>query len=101
QLNGSLGYRPGAGFRPMRATLVRASEDIGKMAAEYVHSAHFSRVKGMLGRLMRSIANSDSSNEADLLSYLLFDGEFAGRLIELGRADAKARHSALCKFFAD
>ena len=55
----------------------------------------------MLGRLMRGIADSDSSNEADLLSYLLFDGAFAGQLIELGRADAKARHSALVKFFSE
>ena len=54
--------------------LVRASEDIGKMASEYVQSAHFSRVGGFLGGLMRRIAESDSSNEADLLSYLLFDG---------------------------
>lgn len=99
KLNGELGYAKGAGFRPMRATLVRASEDIGKMAAEYVHSASFARVKGMVGRLMRSIAASESSNEADLLSYLLFDGEFAGQLIDLGRADAKKRHDALCKFF--
>ncbi len=100
-LNQALGYKPGSGLRPMRATLVRASEDIGKMAAEYVHSAHFTHVKGMLGRLMRGIADSDSSNEADLLSYLLFDGAFAGQLIELGRADAKARHSALVKFFSE
>ena len=100
-LNRELGYKPGTGLRPMRATLVRASEDIGKMAAEYVHSAPFARVKGVLGRLMRSIADSDSSNEADLLSYLLFDGAFAGQLIDLGRADAKARHGALVKFFSD
>ena len=100
-LNHALGYKPGTGLRPMRATLVRASEDIGKMAAEYVHSTNFVHVKGMLGRLMRSIADSDSSNEADLLSYLLFDGAFAGQLIDLGRADAKARHGALVKFFSD
>jgi hypothetical protein len=32
-----------------------------------------------------------------LLSYLLFDGEFAGQLIEIGRADARAHHDALCQ----
>jgi NTE family protein len=88
------------GLRTMQATLVRASQDIGKMASEYVQSAHFSRVGGFLGGLMRRIAESDSSNEADLLSYLLFDGPFAGQLIDLGRADAAAQHDDLCKFFS-
>ncbi len=89
------------GLRTMHATLVRASQDIGKMASEYVQSAHFSRVGGFLGGIMRRIAESDSSNEADLLSYLLFDGPFAGQLIELGRQDAAAQHDDLCKFFAE
>lgn len=100
QLNGALGYPEGLGFRPMRATMVRASEDIGTMAADYVKSPRFSRVQGVPGRLMRRIAASDSSNEADLLSYLLFDGPFALDLIELGRNDAKKRHEALCRFFS-
>ncbi|MEO7109940.1 MAG: patatin-like phospholipase family protein [Polyangiaceae bacterium] len=102
KLNQELGYSvsEGRGLRTMRATLVRASQDIGKMASEYVQSAHFSRVGGFLGGLMRRIAESDSSNEADLLSYLLFDGPFAGQLIELGRQDAAAQHDDLCKFFS-
>ncbi len=99
-LNHALGYSKGLGFRPMRATMVRASEDIGMMASTYVKSARFSRVHGMVGRLMRRIAASDSSNEADLLSYLLFDGPFALDLIELGRNDAKKRHEALCRVFS-
>lgn len=99
-LNRELGHVGGRGLRTMNATLVRASQDIGKMASEYVQSAHFSRVGGFLGGLMRRIAESDSSNEADLLSYLLFDGPFAGQLIELGRQDAAKQHDALCKFFS-
>jgi hypothetical protein len=31
----------------------------------------------------------------------IFDGEFAAQLIELGRADARARHYELCAPFAD
>jgi NTE family protein len=100
KLNLELGYSEGRGLRTMHATLVRASQDIGKMASEYVQSAHFSRVGGFLGGIMRRIAESDSSNEADLLSYLLFDGPFAGQLIDLGREDAAAQHDDLCKFFA-
>lgn len=99
-LNKELGFPSGQGLRPMRALLVRASQDIGRMAADFVRSTAFARVGGLTGRLMRRIAEPDSRNEADLLSYLLFDGEFAGQLIELGRADAAARHEELCQFFA-
>jgi len=48
---------------------------------------------------MRQLAEGGATRDADLVSYLLFDGEFAGRLVELGRADAKARHAELCAFF--
>jgi NTE family protein len=98
-LNHELGFHDGQGLRRMAALLVRASQDIGKMAADYVRRPAFAKVGGMAGRLMRRLAEPDSRNEADLLSYLLFDGGFAGELIELGRADARARHDELCAFF--
>ncbi len=99
-LNVEMGFPKGQGLRPMGALLVRASRDIGKMAAEFVRSPAFEKVGGITGRLMRRIAEPDSQNEADLLSYLLFDGDFAGQLIDLGRDDAKERHEELCRFFA-
>ena len=58
------------------------------------------RASGMVGRLLRRIGEWDARGEADLLSYLLFDGAFAAQLIELGRRDARARHDELCAFFA-
>ncbi|MEO7592151.1 MAG: patatin-like phospholipase family protein [Byssovorax sp.] len=100
-LNREMGFPEGHGLHPMRALLVRASEDIGRMAAEFVRSSAFARIGGVSGGLMRRLAEPDSRNEADLLSYLLFDGTFAGQLIEVGRADARARHEELCAFFAD
>lgn len=100
ELNRELGHPPGWGMRPMRSMLIRASQDIGRLCAEFVRSAAFhGRVGGMLGRAMRRLAEGDEKNEADLLSYVLFDGEFAGQLIELGRIDARARHEELCRFF--
>jgi NTE family protein len=98
-LNREMGFPAGQGMRPMRALLVRASQDIGRMAAEFVRSPLFTN-GGLAGRLIRRLAEPESRNEADLLSYLLFDGAFAGQLIELGRADARARHAELCAFFA-
>jgi NTE family protein len=39
--------------------------------------------------------------EADLLSYLLFDGEFAAEIMALGESDARARSDELCELFED
>ncbi len=99
-LNREMGFPPGKGLRPMKAMLIRASEDIGKLAAAHVRSPAFAKIGGVQGRLMRRLAEPESRNEADLLSYLLFDGTFCGELIELGRKDARARHEELCAFFA-
>ncbi|MFO0640206.1 MAG: patatin-like phospholipase family protein [Polyangiaceae bacterium] len=99
-LNRALGYADGQGMKKLDALLLRSSVDIGAMAADFVHSPAFSRVRGVTGRLLRHVAGrGHAKNEDDLLSYLLFDGEFAGRLIEVGRADARARHDELCAFF--
>lgn len=100
ELNRELGHPAGWGIRPMRSMLIRASQDVGRLCAEFVRSPAFhGKVGGMLGRAMRRLAEGDEKNEADLLSYVLFDGEFAGQLIELGRIDARARHDELCRFF--
>jgi NTE family protein len=89
-----------SGVRSLRVVHVRASQNIGKMAASYVQSAEFGRrASGLVGRFLRRIGEWDDTGEADLLSYLLFDGAFASQLIDLGRSDARARHAELCAFF--
>ncbi len=100
EINLAMGHvDPARGLRPMRALLVRSSQNMGKMAAEYVRSKQFGqRASGLVARLLHRVAD-ESENEADLLSYVLFDGEFAGQLIELGRKDARAQHKELCEFF--
>jgi NTE family protein len=99
-VNEELGTHGGGGVRSLAVVHVRASENIGRLAASYVASPDFRRRSpGVVGRLLRRIGEWDASGEADLLSYLLFDGEFAAQLIELGRKDALARHDELCAFF--
>lgn len=99
-INEALGHPKGRGMRPMSSILIRASQDIGKLASDYVGSAVFARrVGGGAGRLMRRLGEREEADESDLLSYLLFDGEFARQLIALGRDDARARHTELCAFF--
>ncbi len=100
ELNAELGNSPERFVRPLRAVLVRASRDIGTMAADFVRSATFARrTRGVLARMMRRLAEGEARNQADFLSYLLFDGEFARQLVELGRADAAKQHEELCHLF--
>jgi NTE family protein len=88
-----------AGLRPLHIVHVRASEDIGRIAADHVRSAEFAaRTPTLIARLLRRIG--DGAGEADLLSYLLFDGAFASKLIDLGRRDAQVHHDELCAFFS-
>jgi NTE family protein len=97
-LNEELGYEPGAGLRHLKSVHIRSSENIGSLSADYVRSAKF-HVPGMLGRVMKRLAEGDATREADLLSYLLFDGDFAGQLVEIGRADARQHHEELCALY--
>jgi NTE family protein len=101
-LNSELRSAGGSGgVRPLRTVHIRASEDIGALAADYVRSKAFAkRSSGLLGRALRRIGEWQGEGEADLLSYLLFDGGFAEQLIALGRRDAEHRHDELCAFFA-
>jgi hypothetical protein len=45
--------------------------------------------------LTRLATTGVPEDEADLLSYLLFDRCFTGALLELGRADAAAREEEI------
>jgi NTE family protein len=102
RLNHALGEDAAHALRPIDVVLVRASENIGHLAAEYVRSEAFRRRhRGLVELLMRRLAEGESRDEADFLSYLLFDGEFARQLMELGRKDAAKRHEELCRMFTE
>ena len=55
----------------------------------------------MLTKRLFQMLDFGVGDEADLASYLLFDGAFCKQLIEMGRADAKARREELLAFFGD
>jgi len=79
---------------------LQSSEDIGGLSASYVRSRSFrERSLGFVERILARLAERESAQEADLLSYLLFDGPFARELIELGRRDARQRHDQIVAFF--
>ncbi|MEO8700521.1 MAG: patatin-like phospholipase family protein [Kofleriaceae bacterium] len=89
----------GAPLRRIQAVHIRPSEDIGAMAAEFVNSGRL-KVSGLIAKkLIHRLADGEARHESDLLSYLLFDGDFAAELIDLGRRDAAKKQDELAALF--
>lgn len=85
---------------PVELVHLRPSRDLGALAAEYIASPDSARwLRGPLGRVFRRLVARAPTRAGGLLSYLLFDGGFAARLIELGREDARNRHAELVGLF--
>ena len=101
-LNQALAPRRNSSVRYVRNLLLRPSQDIGKLAAEYARSPEFKKAsKGFAGSTLRRMVEREATDSADLVSYLLFDAGFAEQLISLGRADARARRSDWVRFWSD
>ena len=80
----------------VRKLAISPSVDIGRIAGDHLrrHRSSWIGRKAWL-RLL----DLGEGSESDLASYLLFDGKFASRLMDLGRADAAARREELADFF--
>jgi NTE family protein len=85
-------------YRSVARLIIRPHEDVGRMAAHYVRGGRFRAGSAMARRLFR-LLDVDFEGEADLASYLLFDGGFTAQLIDMGRTDARARRDELVAFF--
>jgi NTE family protein len=83
--------------RPVDYLAVRPSIDLGRVAAEHIRS-HRVRFGRILGRTLLKLLDMGEGADADLASYLMFDGTYAKKLIDLGRADAHARRDELGEF---
>lgn len=82
----------------LHALSIAPSEDIGVIAAHQMRSnkARFGRA---LGKHLLRLLDLGESVDADLVSYLFFDGCFARQLLDLGEHDARKREDDLARFF--
>jgi NTE family protein len=92
--------RNGESYRPVDCLALKPTEDIGRIASDHVSRGKF-RGSAMVARQLFKLLYLGGDVEADLASYVMFDGGFCKRLIDLGRADAAARREELLEFFAD
>lgn len=92
----------GGGLRPVADLLIRPSLDLGALAAHVLERpAVRARLSGPAGYLLRRLGEAAGRGDpSDLLSFLLFDSEYAGELEQLGHRDAKARKDELEVFLA-
>lgn len=73
---------------------IRPSRDLGEMALQ--HKAVFG---GMMRFLLRSMGGLSQSG--DIMSFLMFDGEFCQQLMELGYDDAQEKKQAIIDFIGE
>jgi NTE family protein len=91
----------GTAYRIVRDLFLRPSRDLGVLAAECLaHRRPRPRPGAWLSRIFLRYASKNTGGEADFLSYLYFDGCYAGHLIELGITDAERQRDRLVEFFA-
>lgn len=87
-------------YKYVDAFEIRPSEDLGSLASDHVRRGKFIGNPFFTKRLFEML-DIGVGAEADLASYLLFDGHFCRQLIEMGRADAHARRDEILAFFGD
>lgn len=84
---------PAQPFRPIDVLWLRPSRQVRRIAAELAH-----RIPPVVRYLLRGLGSDAAVTE--LASYLLFDQEFCGRLVELGERDVRAERPRIAEFFA-
>jgi NTE family protein len=88
-----IGTRTELNLRKVEHLWIRPSEDIGFLA-----SGQFKKLPGVMRYLMSGLGSSKESSE--LTSYLLFDPEYCGKLVDLGYRDGMAMQDEIRQFLS-
>lgn len=101
RLNQTMIESRGHSYQRIEPLVFTPSEDIGQLAGRHLaeRSGGWDAAARLRYWLLGWAGNAQSTWEADLASYILFDGGFAERLIDLGRRDALARADEIRDFF--
>ena len=93
----------GGGLRPVADVFIRPSHDLGSLAEHILARPSVrARLSGPVGYLLRRLGEAAGrGGPSDMLSYLLFDVEYANELLQLGERDAAARKDELEQFLAN
>jgi len=93
------------GSRPIQRIedmVIRPSRDLGVIAGELLASPDNDlELNAFMRFFLRASGTGKDFQEADLLSYLLFDTAYTTPLAELGYRDAELQADALARFFDD
>lgn len=101
-INPKIERERGLGFQIVEECFVRPSEDIGAIAARHVRRLREERQGSWIGNwTFRALTRGAPEDEADFMSYLLFDGGYAQELMELARSDAARAEDELAALFSD
>lgn len=91
----------GSPYRKIETLVIRPSQNLATLAAAQLKLGKISaRVGGLLGMLLNRLSEASEGQTADLLSFLLFDGDYGRQLIQLGMQDADAVRQQLIDFFS-
>ncbi len=97
KLNAALNPGTLTHYRSVSTLFVRPSEDLGQMSAAAWRAGKV-RASRPTQFLLSRIASQEAEDEADLLSYLLFDHHYTGALEALGFEDAARQEESIARF---
>ena len=90
----------GAPYRKVETLMIRPRTDMAATANKHARLGSVAARAGpIIGPLIRRLGDTADNSESDLLSYLLFDGEYATDLVAMGMRDADAHRQDLIDFF--
>ncbi|MEM6992822.1 MAG: patatin-like phospholipase family protein [Myxococcota bacterium] len=92
--------RAGKPYEKIDVELIQPSRNLGELAYDVIRRTGLRRYSSVMARwLRRTMESGEEFHENDLASYVLWDPAYVGELMDLGFADAQARHDEIAALF--